>query len=79
MPSVPMRWLSHQTNDLLLDHMTVLSKNPHYYSSSPTADDLDTIDIKRIPRDTLQIREEIGEGAFGKVYKGTEIIRDVIQ
>ena len=50
--------------------MTVLSKNPNYFASSISDEGLDSINTKHIPRESLQIMEEIGEGAFGKVYKG---------
>ncbi len=47
-----------------------MSKNPHYYSPDVTAGSLASLRTRIIPRDELKLLEEIGEGAFGKVYKG---------
>ena len=70
----PVAWLNKEPNRLLLDHMNVLSKNPNYFETSASDDGLDNINTKLIPRESLQIMEEIGEGAFGKVYKGKHLI-----
>ena len=55
---------------LLEDLVTIVSKNPNYYSPDLTTCSLANLKTKIIPRDELKLLEEIGEGAFGKVYKG---------
>ena len=55
---------------MLLENMTVVSKNPSYYTSDIEAHALANLQTRIIPRDKLTLHEEVGEGAFGKVYKG---------
>ena len=66
----PITWLHRQDSALLLEHMTVLSKNPNYYTPDIDGALLASIPASQIPRDRLRLLDEIGEGAFGKVYKG---------
>lgn len=54
----------------MLDHLTVVSKNPNYYTPDLEAPSLANLRTKLIPREHLKLLEEIGEGAFGKVFKG---------
>ena len=54
----------------LLENLTVVSKNPSYYPSEVEALALTTLQTRIIPRDKLILHEEVGEGAFGKVFKG---------
>ena len=54
--------------------MTVLSKNPSYYTSEIEALALSNLQTRIIPRDKLILHEEVGEGAFGKVFKGEYIM-----
>ncbi len=44
----------------------MLSKNPNYLSSELEVG----LRTRVIPRDKLSLRKEVGEGAFGKVYRG---------
>ena len=55
---------------MLLENMTVVSKNPNYYTSELEAMTLANLQTKAIPRDRIKLQEEIGEGAFGKVFRG---------
>ena len=69
-----MKWLlcsfSRQDSVMLLDNMTVVSKNPNYYTSELEAMTLAHLQTKAIPKDRIKLQEEIGEGAFGKVFRG---------
>ena len=55
---------------MLLENLTVISKNPNYYTPDLEASSLACLRTKVIGRDRLKLCEEVGEGAFGKVYKG---------
>ena len=55
---------------MLLENMTVLSKNPSYYTEEFDVNFLANLKDKLIPKDKIQLMQDIGEGAFGKVYKG---------
>ena len=60
-----------QDSAVLLEGLvTIVSKNPNYYSPDLTTCSLANLKTKIIPREDLKLLEEIGEGAFGKVYKG---------
>ena len=60
-----------QDSAVLLEGLvTIVSKNPNYYSPDLTACPLANLKTRIIPREELKLLEEIGEGAFGKVYKG---------
>ncbi len=50
--------------------MTVVSKNPNYYTPDLEASSLANLKTRIIPCEKLKLLDEIGEGAFGKVYKG---------
>ena len=54
----------------LLENMTVISKNPAYYTHGLDQVLLNELSQKLIAQDKLHLLEEIGEGAFGKVFKG---------
>ena len=54
----------------LLENMTVITKNPAYYTHALDLGLLKALSQKLIAQDKLHLLEEIGEGAFGKVYKG---------
>ena len=54
----------------LLENMTVISKNPAYYTHALDQVLLKELSQKLIAQDKLHLLEEIGEGAFGKVFKG---------
>ena len=66
----PISWLHRQDSALLLEHMSVLSKNPTYFTSDMDRALMASIHVKLIPRESVRLCEEIGEGAFGKVFKG---------
>ena len=55
---------------LLENIATVVSKNPNYYAPGLEASSLANLKTKIIPRENLLMMEEVGEGAFGKVYRG---------
>ena len=59
-----------QDSMMLLDNMTVVSKNPNYYMPALEAASLANLRTKVLPRENLRLLEEVGEGAFGKVYRG---------
>ena len=65
----PVSWLQKHDRVMLLDNMTVISKNPSYYTAHDETF-LSNVREKLIPKDSIQLMEEIGEGAFGKVFKG---------
>ncbi|RWS13362.1 BDNF/NT-3 growth factors receptor-like protein, partial [Dinothrombium tinctorium] len=44
--------------------------NPNYYSASPDAPLKQILSECELPEDKISILEEIGEGCFGKVFKG---------
>ena len=48
----------------------MVSKNPNYYTGEIEAHALANLQTRVISRDKLSLHEEVGEGAFGKVYKG---------
>lgn len=64
--------LSKQENALLLEHMPIISRNHAYFTAPDVVDAviLASLHARHISRDLLTFHEEIGEGAFGKVYKG---------
>ncbi len=53
-----------------MDNMTVISKNPNYVGSELAPFALANLQTRIIPRGKLTLHEEVGEGAFGKVFKG---------
>ena len=53
----------------LLENMTVISKNPAYYTHALDQVLLKELSQKLIAQDKLHLLDEIGEGAFGKVFK----------
>lgn len=53
----------------LLDKMNVVNKNPSYFRSK-TAFGGTKIYVTDIPSDRIKLKEVVGEGAFGQVYKG---------
>lgn len=55
---------------LTLDQLAVVGKNPVYFPSDFDQSFYAGLAVLRIPRDCLTLLEEIGQGAFGKVYKG---------
>ncbi len=48
----------------------LFTNNPNYYSSSPDAAVLKALGRFEIEREKLTFVDEIGEGCFGKVYRG---------
>lgn len=65
--------VNKQENTLLLEHMSIISRNHAYFTAPTDVTDavfLASLHARQISRDTLACHEEIGEGAFGKVYKG---------
>ena len=62
--------LCFQDSVSLLENMTVISKNPAYYTHALDQVLLKELGQKLIAQDKLHLLEEIGEGAFGKVFKG---------
>ena len=48
----------------------MVSKNPNYYTGEIEAHALANLQTRVISRDKLILHEEVGEGAFGKVYRG---------
>ncbi len=66
---------------LLLEHMPNISRNHAYFTAPDAADAvmLASQHARHIARDMLTFHEEIGEGAFGKVYKGTVNPRIVLR
>ena len=48
----------------------MVSKNPNYYTGEIEAHALANLQTRVISRDKLILYEEVGEGAFGKVYRG---------
>ncbi len=53
--------------------MTVVSKNPNYYTPDLEASSLANLKTRIIPCEKLKLLDEIGEGALGKVYKGIKL------
>ena len=64
----------HTQDPVLLNKMRVLSKNPHYYSSELDSSFVNSLETMEICPDKLKLLEDIGEGAFGKVFKGGFIL-----
>ncbi|XP_064647151.1 BDNF/NT-3 growth factors receptor-like isoform X2 [Lineus longissimus] len=62
-------WLHRNDNSMLLDSMSLVNKNPTYYSPHPEVV-ITKFHVKEIPSEKLALLEEIGEGAFGQVFKG---------
>ncbi|KAK2142276.1 hypothetical protein LSH36_978g00013 [Paralvinella palmiformis] len=63
-------FLQKQDSVSLLENMTVVSKNPTYCPHEMDDGLLTEMREKHVPRDKIRLLEEIGEGAFGKVFKG---------
>ena len=64
-------FLFRQDSAVLLEGLvTVGSKNPNYYTPDLEASSLANLKTRIIPCEKLKLLDEIGEGAFGKVYKG---------
>jgi len=72
----PITWLRRQDSVMLLENLSVVSKNPNYYTPDLEASSLANLRTKVIGRDRLKLCEEVGEGAFGKVYKGEVLWED---
>lgn len=72
--SSPVAWLQRTDGSRMLDRLMVVSGNEAYYTRDILVvggggDEVDAR-TKRIPIDHLRLEKEIGEGTFGKVYKG---------
>ena len=57
-------------NEQLLDGLSVINKNPSYFTALDEITKGKQLQIKDIPKEQIQIYEVVGEGAFGQVYKG---------
>lgn len=57
---------------LTLDQLAIVGKNPVYYSADFDQTFYAGLAVRRIASDSLTLHDEIGQGAFGKVYKGTQ-------
>ncbi|XP_074663017.1 BDNF/NT-3 growth factors receptor-like [Tubulanus polymorphus] len=69
-------WMSRNPdNSLLLDSMSLVNKNPTYYAPHPELV-ITKYSDKEIPPETLVLMEEIGEGAFGQVFRGDLLCED---
>ena len=44
--------------------------NPNYYHESPSTSPLDSMKVAHILKEQIINMSEIGQGQFGKVYKG---------
>ncbi len=64
--------LKFQDSVSLLENMTVVSKNPSYCTHDLDETLVAELNEKHIPYDKVKLLEEIGEGAFGKVFKGNQ-------
>ena len=64
-------WINPNNNFLLFHKKTqVVGKNHNYALYDDLSAKLKQINVAEIPRSSLRLMEEIGQGAFGKVYKG---------
>ena len=63
-------WIQKQDQVHLLENMTVVGKNPIYLGIDVNSVQLKGIQTTYIPQGSLKLMDVIGEGAFGKVYKG---------
>lgn len=67
----PVVWLQRHDGNRVFDRLTVVTTNEAYYSRDLLDESvLVNVQTKLIPIDDLKLEKEIGEGTFGKVYKG---------
>lgn len=66
----PVVWLQRHDGNRVFDRLTIVTSNEAYYSRDLDESVLVNVQTKLIPIDDLKLEKEIGEGTFGKVYKG---------
>lgn len=66
-------WIQKQDRVHLLDNLNVVGKNPLYVGSDKISAQLNGIQTMYIPRSSVKLMSVIGEGAFGKVFKGKSL------
>lgn len=71
----PVVWLQRHDGNRIFDRLTIVTSNEAYYSRDLDESVLVNVQTKLIPIDDLKLEKEIGEGTFGKVYKGLRFDR----
>ena len=66
--------VKNSDNVQLLERMNIISKNPTYFTSLQDNGEEKQTFVREIPLEYLKLVDIVGEGAFGQVFKGTQLL-----